>query len=105
MTNDELERVAREHMILHREQRGLARTPNDEFINGFLAGHDHASRWIPVAERLPTENDCYLCIIYDRGTAPSETYPSVESWFNNEGWLTDSTVVFWKPIVLPTEGK
>lgn len=56
-------------------------------------------RWIPVTERLPEEDGCYLVAVKnDHKRRYSKT-----AWFSNGAWFARQDVTHWMPI--PKEPK
>lgn len=54
-------------------------------------------RWIPVTERLPEKEGCYLVTIkYDHERRYSKT-----AWYSGDGWITRQDIIAWRPLPEP----
>ena len=55
--------------------------------------------WIPVTERLPEEDGCYLVAVKnDHKRRYSKT-----AWFSYDSWFTRQDVTHWMPLPQPPE--
>ena len=54
-------------------------------------------RWIPVTERLPEEDGCYLVAVKnDHKRRYSKT-----AWFSHDSWFARQDVTHWMPLPEP----
>ena len=63
--------------------------------------------WIPVAERLPEENDYYLCCVKSF-CFPGRTYINILACDKNgfkEGHIYTDDVTHWMPLPQPPKGE
>jgi hypothetical protein len=68
--------------------------------DAFLAGHAHAMRWVPVAERLPEIGDGVVLMCRDNGYRLGFHGEDGKWWAEyNEGYYQDiSDVTHWLPL-------
>lgn len=58
---------------------------------------DKFPRWIPVTERLPEEDGCYLVAVKnDHKRRYSKT-----AWFSHDSWFARQDVTHWMPLPQP----
>ena len=53
--------------------------------------------WIPVTERLPEVNGCYLVSVKN----DHERRYSKTAWFGKDGWFARQDVIAWMPLPEP----
>ena len=55
------------------------------------------SDWIPVMERLPKENGCYLVSVKN----DHERRYSKTAWFEKNTWFARQNIIAWMPLPEP----
>ena len=55
------------------------------------------SDWIPVTERLPEENGCYLVSVKN----DHERRYSKTAWFGKDTWFARQDIIAWMPLPEP----
>lgn len=77
------------------------------YKKGYEQGKRDAQKWIPVSERLPEENDYYLCCVKSF-CFPGRTYINILKCDNNgfmEGHIYTDDVTHWMPLPEPPKGE
>jgi hypothetical protein len=77
------------------------------YKKGYEQGKQDAMKWIPVAERLPVENDYYLCCVKSF-LHPSRTYINILNCDKDgfiEGHIYTDDVTHWMPLPTPPKGE
>jgi hypothetical protein len=65
-----------------------------------------ALRWIPVSDRLPTE-ELASVLVYtkDGGVSEGQYYPTIKSWKQFRWSVENATVTHWMPLPKPPESE
>lgn len=65
-----------------------------------------ALKWIPVSERLPTE-ELASVLVYtkDGGVSEGQYYPTIKSWKQFRWSVENATVTHWMPLPKPPESE
>lgn len=58
-------------------------------------------RWIPVTERLPEEEGCYLVTIKN----DHERRYSKTAWYSGDGWFARQDIIAWRSTPEPYKEK
>lgn len=96
------------HVIFACEKAGLSKaavkTVEDALDLAISAlEKQEQDRWIPVTERLPEKDGCYLVSVKN----DHERRYSKTAWFDNDSWtMVRQKVLAWRPLPEPyTEGE
>jgi hypothetical protein len=54
-------------------------------------------RWIPVTERLPEKEGCYLVTVKN----DHERRYSKTAWYSGDGWFARQDIIAWRPLPEP----
>lgn len=57
-----------------------------------LLEKQEADRWIPVAERLPEKEGCYLVTVKN----DHERRYSKTAWYSGDGWFARQDIIAWR---------
>lgn len=87
----------------------------------FAAATNDGSKWVPVTDRLPTQeleeikktakHDSYHCLVYRKARNSLHGFFVSEAWFDEIGFtdidnsLIDNLVTHWKPLPEPPKGE
>ena len=77
------------------------------YKKGYEQGKQDALKWIPVTERLPEENDYYLCCVKSF-CHPGRTYINILECTKHgfkEGHIYTDDVTHWMPLPEPPKGE
>lgn len=68
-----------------------------EWLNAEALEKQEQDRWIPVTERLPEKEGCYMVTVKN----DHERIYSKTAWYAGDGWFARQDIIAWRPLPEP----